>query len=203
MSVGAADEAVTYGDPAPAYSSTTVGFLGEDAWITSPTCTSDYAVGAGVADSPLVISCSGGDAGPNVARAFGRLAAENAATVVLEFLRAYGAVTGGRQQRACRGLFVGQIQVQPLHGHPARRQAVQQGQPVPAHVHFSAGGAGGVQGHAAWARRVAGAEHGQREEKEEQWQREADRFHGVVEKWGRRGARRSARCSAVNEFFCT
>lgn len=39
---------------------------------------------------------AGGDAGPNVARAFGRLAAENAATVVLEFLRAYGAVTGGR-----------------------------------------------------------------------------------------------------------
>lgn len=39
---------------------------------------------------------AGGDAGPNVARAFGRLAAENAATVVREFLRAYGAVTGGR-----------------------------------------------------------------------------------------------------------
>jgi adenosylhomocysteine nucleosidase len=39
---------------------------------------------------------AGGDAGPNVARAFGRLAAENAAAVVLEFLRAYGAATGGR-----------------------------------------------------------------------------------------------------------
>ena len=39
---------------------------------------------------------AGGDAGPNVARAFGRLAAENAAAVVLAFLREYGAAAGGR-----------------------------------------------------------------------------------------------------------
>ncbi|MFM7719263.1 MAG: MBG domain-containing protein, partial [Actinomycetota bacterium] len=65
ITVTADDLSVTYGDAAPAYPFSVEGFLDGDGWVTEPTCTSAYVAGTPVADSPLAITCSGGDAGPD------------------------------------------------------------------------------------------------------------------------------------------
>lgn len=63
LTVTADDTSVPYGSDAPEFTSTPVGFFGEDGWTTEPTCSTAYLAGdpLGTYD----ITCDGGDAGAN------------------------------------------------------------------------------------------------------------------------------------------